>query len=319
MLLTRWLQKRKLHWDRFEELLKRARPSGVRRLAAAELRELGLLYRQTASDLASVREEPGAQQWERYLNQLLGRAHNIIYRSRRTRQGGIMHFYRVKFPRIFRETFIYTATAVVLFLVAGVVGFLLTLFAPGFSRFLLGGAMMDTIERREMWTHSIVSIKPAASSLIMTNNLMVAFNAFALGITGGLGTVYLMLFNGLLIGAIGTACWQAGMSVSLWSFVAPHGILELPAIFIAGGAGLLLGRGLLFPGKYSRRDSLVEAGGKSVRLLLGVIPLLIVAGVIEGFISPTDLAVPLKFALSGLLGLVLYAYLRYAGEPGGAG
>ena len=109
---------------------------------------------------------------------------------------------------------------------------------PGFERFILGGHMMDTIERREMWTHSILAMKPLASSAIMTNNLSVSFTAFALGITGGSARPGMMVFNGLMIGVIGVACHRADMSMALWSFVAPHGSLELPAIFIAGGAGL---------------------------------------------------------------------------------
>jgi uncharacterized membrane protein SpoIIM required for sporulation len=119
----------------------------------------------------------------------------------------------------------------------------------------------------------------------------------------------MLFFNGLLIGVIGTACWQAGMSNQLWSFVAPHGVLELPAIFIAGGAGLLLARGLLFPGSLPRRDSLVEAGGRAVRLVLGVIPMLVVAGFIEGYLSPSNFPVSLKFALGVALGTALTLYL----------
>ena len=88
----------------------------------------------------------------------------------------------------------------------------------------------------------------------------------------------MMAFNGFLMSAIGAACHRAGMDLSLWSFVAPHGALELPAIFIAGGAGLLLGRGLLFPGWLSRRESLAAAASTAMRLVLGVIPLLVIAG-----------------------------------------
>jgi uncharacterized membrane protein SpoIIM required for sporulation len=169
--------------------------------------------------------------------------------------------------------------------------------------------MIDTIERGEMWTRSIVSVKPLASSAIMTNNISVSFAAFAGGILAGIGTVYMMLFNGVLIGVIAVACHRAGLSVDLWSFIAPHGALELPAIFIAGGAGLLMAKGLLAPGFLSRRDSLTEAAAVAVRLVLGVIPLLIVAGVIEGFISPTDIPVRLKFALGVSMFVLLAAYV----------
>src|SRR5208282_5950758 len=143
----------------------------------------------------------------------------------------------------------------------------------------------------------------------MTNNMSVGFTTFALGITAGLGTIYMMAFNGLLIGVIGMACWLSGMSLQLWSFVAPHGVLELPAIFIAGGAGFRIAQGLLFPGVLPRRDSLAQVGSEAVQLLLGTIPILIVAGLIEAFVSPTGLPIPLKFSMAGALFVLLGAYL----------
>ena len=127
----------------------------------------------------------------------------------------------------------------------------------------------------------------------------------------------MMAFNGLLIGVIGMACWLSGMSLQLWSFVAPHGVLELPAIFIAGGAGLRIAQGLLFPGVLPRRDSLAQAGVEAVQLLLGTIPILIVAGLIEAFVSPTGLPIPLKFSMAGALFVLLGVYLfGMARKPG---
>ena len=312
MLSARWLNKRKPLWARLTELVDRSGRRGVRALTHKELQELGLLYRQTASDLSTVREDPLSQQLARYLNQLLGRAHNLIYMGRRGRPGGIVRFYRETYPQIFRATLAYTLGAFAIFLAGGVCGFLVSLYDPAFSRHLLGGHMSDTIERRQMWTHSILTIKPLASSGIMTNNLSIAFAAFAFGITAGLGTIYMMLLNGLLFGVINAACWQAGMGPALWSFVAPHGVLELPAIFIAGGAGLLIARGLLFPGLLPRRSSLAHAGSQAVRLLLGTIPLLVIAGIIEGFVSPTSLPSSAKFLLALALGCLLALYLARA-------
>jgi uncharacterized membrane protein SpoIIM required for sporulation len=118
-----------------------------------------------------------------------------------------------------------------------------------------------------------------------------------------------MLLNGLLMGVVGAATWHAGMAISLWSFVAPHGVLELPSIFIAGGAGLEIARGLLFPGLLPRKEALARAGGRASRLVLGSIPMLLIAGTIEGFFSPTALPAELKFLLGGLLGSALLAWL----------
>jgi uncharacterized membrane protein SpoIIM required for sporulation len=305
---TRWIERRRPNWDQLAALVSACDRRGVRALGRAQLRELASLYRQTAADLSVVRDDPSGATLARYLNTLLGRAHNLIYAGDRAPRRGIVNFYTRIFPAVFRETFPYTLAAAALFAGGLLAGAAITWADPGFARLLLGGGMLDTIERGEMWTHSIVGIKPFASSAIMTNNLSVSFAAFAGGILGGLGTAYMMLFNGVLMGVIGVACHRAGLSVSLWSFVAPHGSLELPAIFIAGGAGLLLARGVLVPGFLSRKDSLVEAAALAVRLVLGVIPLLIVAGLIEGFFSPTDIPPPAKFAFGASMCVLLAAY-----------
>ena len=314
MISTRWVEKRRPFWNRLEQLVSASGRSGVSVLSPTDIQELALLYRQIASDLASVREDPTATSLAQYLNQLLGRAHNIIYMGRKSDRRNILTFYRDTYPAIFRQTFPDTMAATLLFLCAAVAGCLLCFSDPSFPRYLLGPHMMASIDQHKMWTESIVTIKPVASSQILTNNLTVSFITFTLGITAGLGTVWMMLLNGLLIGVVGVACWQAAMSQSLWSFVAPHGVLELPAIFIAGGAGLGLARGLLFPGALPRRESIVRAGDRSVKLFLGTIPLLLIAGFIEGFISPTNLPVPLKFGLAAALFTLLVLYLSRAGK-----
>ena len=308
MISNRWLEKRKPFWARLEILVERS-SKGVASLSHSELQELGLLYRQTASDLAAVREDQSSRQLSLYLNQLLGRAHNLIYLGHKPKVSGLVGFYRDTYPQIFRETLPQTLLAVGIFAFAGVLACVVTLHDPAFAYRLLGPRMMETIEQRKMWTESIVTVKPLASSGIMTNNLSVAFTAFALGITGGIGTIWMMLANGLQIGVIGAATWKAGMALQLWSFVAPHGVLELPAIFIAGGAGLEIARGLLFPGMLPRKVSLAQAGGRAAKLVLGTIPLLIVAGLIEGFFSPSSAPVAMKFFLATLLLTALLVYL----------
>jgi uncharacterized membrane protein SpoIIM required for sporulation len=309
MISVSWINKRQTYWSRLESLLARVKQHGLHALSRSELRELGLLYRQTATDLSAVRGDPSSVQQSRYLNQLLGRAHNVIYSGQKKTFGGIWQFYRRDYPRIFRQFLPYTTVSTAIFLLGAIAGLCFSLADPDYMRRFIGPSMMSSIERHEMWTHSIVSIKPQASSAIMTNNLTVSFTAFAAGITAGIGTLYMMFFNGMMIGVIGTACATYGMSVALWSFVSPHGVLELPAIFIAGGAGLRLARALLFPGLLSRRDSLAVGGTEAVRLLVGVIPMLIIAGTIEAFFSPSSAPVSLKFATAASLFALLILYL----------
>jgi len=119
-----------------------------------------------------------------------------------------------------------------------------------------------------------------------------------------------MALNGLLLGTVGAATWHAGMAVQFWSFVAPHGVLELPAICIAGGAGFKIARGLLFPGLLPRRQSLVIAGGKASKLVLGTVPMLFIAGIIEGFLSPSEVSPALKFVFAAVLFGALIVYLN---------
>jgi len=309
MISVSWLKKRQAYWERLESLLALAKKQGLHALNRSELRDLGLLYRQTATDLSAVRGDPKSVQQSRYLNQLLGRAHNAIYSGQKKTVGGIWQFYNREYPRVFRRFLPYTAAATAIFFLGAIAGAFFTLADPDFVREVIPARLVESIERHEMWTHSIVAVKPQASSAIMTNNLSVSFMTFAAGITAGLGTLYLLFFNGLMMGVIGVACGTHDMSIPLWSFVAPHGVLELPAIFIAGGAGLRLAQALVFPGILSRRDSLTAGGADAVLLLVGVIPMLIVAGTIEGFFSPSGTPPYLKFTAGIALFTLLIAYL----------
>ena len=316
MISNRWLNKRKAHWERLEILLNAA-GRDLKKLTGDELQELGLLYRQTASDLAAVMEDRTSAGYASYLNQLMGRCHNFLYARQSAEHKGILRFYLVEYPRIFRSSLPLVWLATALFLLGALVGWAATANDAGFAHRFLGPRMMDTIEQRRMWTEPVVAVRPLASSAIMTNNLSVAFSAYALGITG-VGTIWMVFFNGLMLGVIAEATAKAGMAGSLWSFVAAHGVLEIPAILIAVAAGLELARGVFFPGILPRREALVEAGRRSIRLLVGAIPMLIAAGVIEGFFSPTHVAAGLKYALAAVLFTALVLYLSSARAKGGS-
>lgn len=309
MISVSWLKRRQPYWTRLESLLADIQRHGLHILGRDELRELGLLYRQAATDLSAVRGDASSLQQSRYLNQLLGRAHNVVYSGQKKTFGRMAEFYWNEYPKTFRRFLPYTLTATGIFILGTLMGTLVTLSNPDYMRDFLGPGMMATIEKHEMWTHSVVTAAPQSSSMIMTNNLTVSFVTFAGGITAGLWTLFQLFFNGMLMGVIGVACGMNEMSLKLWSFVAPHGVLELPAIFIAGGAGLRLAQALLFPGNLSRRDSLAVGGDEAVRLLVGIIPMLIVAGCIEGFFSPSSVPVTFKFTLAAVLFSMFVAYL----------
>jgi uncharacterized membrane protein SpoIIM required for sporulation len=158
---------------------------------------------------------------------------------------------------------------------------------------------------------------PVLASRIIANNVQVTFLAFAGGVLAGVGTALVLVTNGVHLGAVAALFAHHGASLALWSFVLPHGIIELTAICVAGGAGVWLGSALLLPGRRTRREVLVERGREAISLVGGTAVLLAVAGVIEGFISPAQLPLPIKLAVAASSAVLLAGYLLLAGRGGG--
>jgi len=290
-------------------LLGQADQSGLKQLSRSELQEVALLYRQVAADLSVLRQDPTARTYAGYVNQLLARAHHIIYSGRKASLRTLFRFLRDEYPAIFQRNVQYVLASLLISTACGLLGVVLTSARPEFMRHFVGPQMIATMERHEMWTQSIVSAAPRATSRIMTNNLTVSFETFAGGISFGLITLFSLYSNGMLLGVIGAACHHYGMSVALWSFVAAHGSLELPSIIIAGAAGLRLAQGMLFPGGYRWKDSVAKRGIEATRLVSGIIPLLVIAGCLEGFFSPSHAPAWLKFTVGGLLFVLLNLWL----------
>ena len=315
VLSNQWILKRRPHWDRLAALLDQSDASGLGQLSRVELQELALLYRQVAADLSVLRQDATSRTYAQHVNQLLARAHHIIYSGRKTNLITLFRFLRDEYPVIFQSQAGYVAASVLVFVFFAVLGAALTSARPEFMRHYVNPAMIATMERHTMWTESVVSVAPMASSAIMTNNLSVSFVTFASGITFGLGTLWILFKNGMMMGVIGAACHHYEMSLALWSFVAPHGSLELPAILIAGGAGFRLGHAMLFPGALRWRESVARGGIQATRLVSGIIPLLVIAGILEGFFSPSHAPVWLKFTVGGMLFTMLNLWLFRPAKP----
>jgi uncharacterized membrane protein SpoIIM required for sporulation len=316
MPIDRFIKERKTVWQRLEELLDLLDRMTLRRLHREEVRELGRIYRRTASDLAIARAESRDPRLVNYLNSLVIRAHGRIYRA--DAQGGrrIRDFFARDFPLAFRRTWRYTATAFGVFLLFTAIAFFGTRHDPDFSEFAGVDPFWraENIETHRHWWESANKANQIASSQIFTNNIRVTFYAFALGAMLGVGTLYVMAFNGANFGAIVALTYRAGFGNALLGFVVGHGVIELSCIFIAGGAGLLIGTALLMPGDLSRGDALKSRGMEAVRLIVGCVPLLVVAGIIEGFISPTPISPVIKIGIGVITGIALYSYLLLAGR-----
>ncbi len=314
MTLEEFVNRKNAYWSELDSLLNTIQRGNLKALSAQQIERLGYLYRRVTSDLAIARRDFSTDRTVNYLNDLAARAHAGVYQSKPIESGRIRDFFLSGFPQLFRKHIIFIAVAFGFFLIGFIGTYFATLINPNFGESLIPEKLVHTIESHEMWTDIPQQQRSLASSLIMTNNIQVAFFAFAFGVTFALGTVYVLLSNGMMIGAVGGLCHIHGLSLPLWSFVSPHGYIELTVIFIAGGAGLMMGYALVNPGLASRKRALADAAKQSVRLIGGCVPLLIIAGTIEGFVSPSSLPPWVKILLGAVTGVLLYSYLFSQGK-----
>jgi uncharacterized membrane protein SpoIIM required for sporulation len=322
MNVQRWIARRETSWRQLEQLLQQAEKKGLKSLSSQQVRQLASLYRSVSADLARAKTNDLGSSVVKDLQQLTSRSYSQIYQgSRRQEWQDLWDFCRYGFPATVQQSWGYIALATLLFGLGMVISWWYAWQDPGFMALILGQEFIETVKTsQELWTVSILGVEPIASGAIMVNNIAVSLRAMVGGITmvmpgvplptpPGVFTVYLLVFNGLMIGAVGVLVAQANLAYDLWAFVFPHGALELPAIFMAGGAGLLLARAILWPGPYGRRDALKRYGLQSAKLLFGIVPLLVLAGLIEGFFSP-QLWIPnaVKYLAGTIIfiGLVLY-------------
>ncbi len=307
-----FIKLREKDWERLQQLIRKRR--GRETLSASEVQELGMLYRAVTSDLALARRDYKGQKVAQFLNQLLTRTHNFIYQEDVNNWRSLPRYFTRTLPRTFRQTWLFTLTAFLLFAIPAVVGYRLAFTNPDVAEPLDLVYIRETLINQQTWTDIPLEERPYTSAFIMSNNIRVAILAFGGGVLFGLFSVYMLVSNGLVIGAVMGLAAHYGMGATLLEFVIGHGVLELSMIFIAGGAGLQLGWALLNPGPYNRRDSLGLAARRAIVLILGVIPVLVVAGLIEGFISPSDATLAESSAVGVTTGVLLYGYLLFVGR-----
>jgi len=311
MNVQRWIARREPNWKRLDGLLQQAEKQGVKTLSATQIKDLASLYRSVSADLARARTNKVGKILTQDLQKLTARGYNQVYQGRQRQEWEqVKEFCLWGFPQVVRETWAYIAIATGIFFLAGIIAWWYAWRDPTFISITVPRNIIQIVEEDgELWMGSIVGIEPLASSSITINNLQVSFGAIAGGITAGLYTIYIIAFNGLHIGAIATLVGKNGLAYPFWAFVFPHGSLELPAIFLAGGAGLLIGKAIVFPGRYRRIEAIKRNSNRAARLLFGIVPMLIIAGIIEGFFSPSPIIPsPLKYVtgISLLCLLVLY-------------
>jgi uncharacterized membrane protein SpoIIM required for sporulation len=281
-------------------------------LTRDEVWQLARLYFTSISDLSVLRSSEFGRDPDNpvlnYLNDLVIRVHGIIYRKPEIEWVSIKDFFATEFPATFQKNVRYFLISTGIFVLLGVAGFFISVAQPGFIELLVPPHIINKVEHGQVWFNDLFAIAPAASSMLMTHNISVTFLIIASGMTFGLVTVYLLALNGLLIGTIGALCWRHDLSMELWSFVLPHGSMELTAIFLGGAAGLILGHALIDPGPYRRGEYLAVRGREAGKLALGCVPLLVFAGITEAFISPSPLPAWTKLVLASIFFSLVMGY-----------
>ncbi len=318
--VERFYQQHKAQWEELEALLATlGSPSG--RVSMEQLQRLDSLYWHVGRDVAWAETHAPESRLAEHLRHLLARAHSLLHgqdekRSLRQWSSDLVRGFPLAVHRLSGAMLL----SALVFLVGIALGVVLILVSEDAAGLLLSPGMIEAVQSGKMWTEGLLNVMPSSiiSAGIATNNITVTFAAFAFGIFFGLGSLYIMLMNGLLLGAAAAYCVQGGIGYAFFSFVSGHGVVELSVIVLSGGAGWALGLSLLAPGRLPRGEAIRQTAKEGMMILFAAVPLLLFAGFIEGYLSPAE-ALPgwAKMIIGVVLGALLWTWILTQGRNKG--
>jgi uncharacterized membrane protein SpoIIM required for sporulation/uncharacterized RDD family membrane protein YckC len=307
-------------WIAFAGQLTEARRSGLDSLGEAGVRGFVAEYRALSADLARLRTAArgGPSDELFYLGRLVASAHNLLYRDRRSTLREILRFIAIDVPTEVRRSFRPIAVAATFLFVPAIIADVAVARDPSVAPVFLPVHMLDRAEEgvkraksEDGYIPDPEVFRPVMASRIIANNVQVTIGTFAAGITAGLGTLFLLVMNGVSLGGVFGLYQSKGIATLLLAFVAPHGVLELSAICIGAAGGLLIAAAMLIPGNRTRRQALADNSARAMRLLAAASLMLVVAGSLEGMVSPIPYwPLSLKLIVSAMTAVLFVAYLR---------
>lgn len=310
MNIKQFIKQHREEWKQLEQLVTTLHKRR-NRIAGKDIDQFHRLYQKAAQNLSYCQTYFPTEEVTPYLNGLVSKSHNLLYKDQVSSLKQIRYFFSTKFIGLLVEQWKFVLAAMFLFTLGAAGSFISVVNDPLHMYAILPPEIAQGVDPSALGSSDGEVDSSFMSASIMTNNIQVAILAFAGGVTFGLLTVYLLIYNGILVGALAALFWHHGKSYDFWAYIVPHGMIELTAIFIAGGAGLLMGYKLFVPGKFSRGYQLKQQAKRSVQLLLGTIPLFVIAGIIEGFITPATISLEAKYTVAFItvIGLVLYVVI----------